>query len=131
MRQRNFIQVLFSECFHYGNNCHSFGFVIESVSNGLGNDSDQVGRNIMDHHKGAGAEATVEGFDDQYYSGRRPNGIYVPRFRNLKEKGMITSVDLVIRVEHRARGWRSDLYTDAIGDELKRKHRRQARGQWG
>ncbi len=54
--------------------------------NGLGNGSDQVGRNIMDHHKGAGAEAEVEGFDDQYYFGRRPNGVYFPRFRNLSEK---------------------------------------------
>jgi choline dehydrogenase-like flavoprotein len=51
--------------------------------NGLGNDSDQVGRNIMDHHLGVGAGAEVEGFDDMYYSGRRPNGIYIPRFRNL------------------------------------------------
>lgn len=50
---------------------------------GLGNDSDQVGRNIMDHHLGVGAAAQVEGFEDMYYSGRRPNGIYVPRFRNL------------------------------------------------
>ncbi|HMJ69855.1 MAG TPA: GMC family oxidoreductase [Cyclobacteriaceae bacterium] len=54
--------------------------------NGLGNGSDQVGRNIMDHTKGAGANATVEGFDDQYHSGRRPTGIYIPRFRNIKEK---------------------------------------------
>ncbi|HEY8572299.1 GMC family oxidoreductase [Phenylobacterium sp.] len=51
--------------------------------NGFGNGSDQVGRNIMDHHLGAGARADVEGFDDMYYSGRRPNGLYVPRFRNL------------------------------------------------
>ena len=54
--------------------------------NGFGNASDQVGRNIMDHHLGVGAGAMVEGFDDQYYVGRRPNGIYVPRFRNLGDK---------------------------------------------
>jgi len=54
--------------------------------NGLGNGSDQVGRNIMDHHKGAGASASVEGFEDSYYFGRRPTGIYIPRFRNLKDK---------------------------------------------
>ncbi|MBP7641861.1 MAG: GMC family oxidoreductase [Saprospiraceae bacterium] len=52
--------------------------------NGLGNDSDQVGRNIMDHHKHAGASALIEGFEDKYYYGRRPTGIYVPRFRNVK-----------------------------------------------
>lgn len=50
--------------------------------NGLGNESDQLGRNIMDHHLDAGAGGTVEGFDDKYYYGRRPNGIYIPRFTN-------------------------------------------------
>ena len=64
--------------------------LLNSVSNrfpnGLGNDSDQVGRNLMDHHKTMGMSGTVEGFEDSYYFGRRPNGIYVPRFRNVKEQ---------------------------------------------
>jgi len=51
--------------------------------NGFGNGSDQLGRNLMDHHLGVGARAEAPGFEDSYYSGRRPNGIYVPRFRNL------------------------------------------------
>ena len=51
--------------------------------NGFGNGSDQVGRNIMDHHLGVGASGEAPEFADKYYSGRRPNGIYVPRFRNL------------------------------------------------
>jgi choline dehydrogenase-like flavoprotein len=51
--------------------------------NGFGNDSDQVGRNIMDHHLGVGAGAEAPGYEEMYYSGRRPNGIYIPRFRNL------------------------------------------------
>ena len=50
---------------------------------GLGNDSDQLGRNLMDHHSRAGANATVEGFTDKYYFGRRANGIFVPRYRNI------------------------------------------------
>lgn len=50
--------------------------------NGLGNDSDQVGRNIMDHHLGVGASGEFDGFNDQYYFGRRPNGVYIPRYRN-------------------------------------------------
>ncbi len=50
--------------------------------NGLGNESDQVGRNIMDHHLGAGANATIEGFATDYVFGQRPNGLYIPRFRN-------------------------------------------------
>jgi len=50
--------------------------------NGMGNDSDQVGRNIMDHHLGVGANATIEGFEDDYVFGQRPNALYIPRFRN-------------------------------------------------
>ena len=37
----------------------------------------------MDHHLDVGAGARVDGFEDRYYSGRRPNGFYVPRYRNL------------------------------------------------
>ena len=55
----------------------------ERFPNGLGNDSGEVGHNIMDHHFKAGAWATVNDFEDRYYKGRRPGGIYLPRFRNL------------------------------------------------
>lgn len=54
--------------------------------NGLGNGSDQVGRNLMDHHKGLSASASVTGFEDWYYSGRRPTNIYIPRFKNVQKK---------------------------------------------
>ena len=67
------------------------GFILlNSVSNrfpnGLGNGSDQVGRNLMDHHKGLSVSADVEGYEDSYYRGRRPTNIYVPRFRNVKKR---------------------------------------------
>ncbi|MFB9056391.1 GMC oxidoreductase [Mariniflexile ostreae] len=51
--------------------------------NGMGNDSGELGHNLMDHHYGVGASADVEGYDDKYYKGRRPNGFYIPRFQNL------------------------------------------------
>ncbi len=50
---------------------------------GMGNDSGELGHNIMDHHFRVGAGGTFDGFEDKYYTGRRPNGIYIPRFRNL------------------------------------------------
>lgn len=53
--------------------------------NGLGNDSDALGRGIMDHHYQLGATAKVDGFEDKYYKGRRPNGFYIPRFVNLEK----------------------------------------------
>ncbi len=51
--------------------------------NGMGNDSGELGHNLMDHHFRLGATANVEGHEDKYYTGRRPNGIYIPRFRNI------------------------------------------------
>ncbi len=58
----------------------------ERFPNGMGNDSDALGRNMMDHHLGVGAYASYDGFEDKYYTGRRPNGMYIPRFRNLGGK---------------------------------------------
>jgi len=62
--------------------------------NGLGNDSDQLGRNVMDHHLGVGASGKFDGFEDKFYKGRKPNGIYIPRFRNL---GGSSNTDKFIR----------------------------------
>jgi len=50
---------------------------------GLANSSGEVGKNLMDHCMGGGARGTIPGTEDRTVHGRRPNGIYVPRFRNV------------------------------------------------
>ena len=50
---------------------------------GLGSSSGELGHNVMDHHLKSGANGDVEGFDDKYLYGRRPTGIYIPRFQNV------------------------------------------------
>jgi choline dehydrogenase-like flavoprotein len=50
---------------------------------GLGSSSGELGHNLMDHHLDVGAYGRVDGYDDKYVYGRRANGVYVPRFRNL------------------------------------------------
>ena len=61
--------------------------LLNSTSNrfpdGLGNSSGALGHYLMDHPYQAGAQAEVPGLEDQYFFGNRPNGIYIPRFRNL------------------------------------------------
>jgi choline dehydrogenase-like flavoprotein len=54
--------------------------------NGLGNSSGELGHNLMDHIMGAGAVGTIPGNEDRIVLGRRPNGTYTPRFRNVKTK---------------------------------------------
>jgi len=51
--------------------------------NGLANSSGVLGHYLMDHHFRVGAVGELEGLEDRYYQGNRPNGIYIPRFRNL------------------------------------------------
>lgn len=68
----------------------SVGILWQSKSkafpNGIGNNYDELGRNIMDHHYQLGASAKVDGHLESYYKGRRPNGFYIPRFVNLNKE---------------------------------------------
>lgn len=50
---------------------------------GLGSSSGELGHNVMDHHFRNGANGRFDGFNDRYYTGRRPTGFYIPRFRNI------------------------------------------------
>ncbi|NOW45652.1 choline dehydrogenase-like flavoprotein [Novosphingobium sp. SG751A] len=54
----------------------------EANPRGLANSSDQVGRNLMDHVYGPSVMAVMDG-PETFHRGRRPNGIYIPRYRNL------------------------------------------------
>jgi len=57
----------------------------ETFPDGLANRSGALGRYLMDHTYGAGARGLFSGFEEFYPTGARPNGIYVPRYRNLEE----------------------------------------------
>ncbi len=50
---------------------------------GLGSSSGELGHNLMDHHMGGATMGFAEGYEDKYTYGRRANGIYIPRFRNM------------------------------------------------
>jgi len=58
----------------------------ERFPDGLANSSGELGKNLMDHTMGWGAEGTIPGNEDRVPWGRRNNGIYMPRFRNVKSK---------------------------------------------
>jgi choline dehydrogenase-like flavoprotein len=61
------------------------GSANEANPNGLANGSDQVGRNLMDHMYALATVGILPNGPDTYYKGRRPTGIYIPRFRNVTE----------------------------------------------
>ena len=89
--------------------------------NGLGNDSGELGHNVMDHHHVVGARATVSGFENEYYKGRRPNGIYIPRFRNLDKES--TKKDFIRGYGYQGSAsrtnWKRAVSELSFGKELK------------
>ncbi|RYY04660.1 MAG: GMC family oxidoreductase [Gammaproteobacteria bacterium] len=58
----------------------------ETFPNGIANSSGALGHYLMDHLYSVGASGHIDGFEEEYYSGRRPTGPYMPRFRNVTEK---------------------------------------------
>jgi choline dehydrogenase-like flavoprotein len=77
-----YAKVIFLCASTFGSTFIMLNSISNRFPNGFGNDSGELGHNIMDHHLGVGAAAEVEGFEDKYYFGRRANGLYIPRYRN-------------------------------------------------
>ena len=78
-----FAKVIFLCASTFGSTFIMMNSVSSRFPNGFGNDSGELGCNIMDHHLAVGARAAVDGYEDKYYSGRRANGVYIPRYRNI------------------------------------------------
>jgi len=92
-----------------------------SFPDGLANSSGQVGRNIMDHIKWGGASGAFDGWTDRTVVGERPNGIYVPRFRNVTERhpGFIRGYGFQGGAGRA--GWRSRAEEPGIGTGFKQR----------
>lgn len=86
---------------------------------GMGSSSNALGRNLMDHHLGIGAGGEVEGYEDQYYFGRRANGIYIPRFRNINGDKRDYVRGFGYQGAGSRQGWSRNVAELSIGAELK------------
>ena len=47
---------------------------------GIANSSGVLGHYLMDHNYNAFVTASIEGYEDEYYIGRRPSSLYIPNF---------------------------------------------------
>ncbi|HEY0060187.1 MAG TPA: GMC family oxidoreductase [Flavisolibacter sp.] len=86
---------------------------------GLGSSSGELGHNLMDHHFRLGASGRAEGYEDRYYYGRRPNGIYVPRYRNLNGEKRDYIRGFGYQGGANRAGWGRDVAEMNIGGEFK------------
>ncbi|WP_224998435.1 GMC oxidoreductase [Cesiribacter sp. SM1] len=86
---------------------------------GLGSSSGELGHNVMDHHFRTGAEGDVDGYEDKYYYGRRPTGIYIPRFRNLNGEKRDYVRGFGYQGAASRSNWRREVAELGIGEDLK------------
>ncbi len=95
---------------------------------GIGNTGKALGHYLMDHVSGAGATASVEGYHDHYYSGRRPTSLYFPRFRNVTEHTSDFVRGYGFQGQATRGNWKSAIGTVGIGEDFKAKIQKQ--GPW-
>jgi choline dehydrogenase-like flavoprotein len=88
--------------------------------NGLGNSSGELGHNLMDHVMAAGAEAIIPGNEDRIQLGRRPNGVYIPRFRNVKTKHKDFLRGYGYEAGAYREGWERGVMQPGFGAEFKK-----------
>ena len=97
--------------------------LLNSTSNrfpeGLGNDSGLLGKFIAFHNYEEKANATMDGFEDQYYYGRRPTAVMMPNFRNVhKQETDFLRGYMVFYTAYRS-GWGHPVEGDQIGASFK------------
>lgn len=104
--------------------------LLNSVSNrfpnGLGNDSGTLGKYVAFHNYRGRVNAFMDGFDDKYYYGRRPNAGYMPRFRNLKKQETDFLRGYAMYINAAREGWARP--SEGFGAEWK--DQLQAPGRW-
>lgn len=86
---------------------------------GLANSSGELGHNLMDHHMGAGASGMMPGHEDKMPFGNRPNGIYIPRFRNVKTKQKDFLRGYGYQGGGAREGWSRGLHMPGFGKDFK------------
>jgi choline dehydrogenase-like flavoprotein len=123
-----FANVIFLCASTFGTTHIMMNSVSSRFPNGFGNDSGELGCNIMDHHLSVGASAQVEGYDDKYYSGRRANGFYIPRYRNIGKDKRDYIRGFGYQGGASRQGWSSLVKELSIGADLKQSI--AAPGKW-
>jgi choline dehydrogenase-like flavoprotein len=98
--------------------------------NGLGNDNGLLGKYICFHNYRGTIGAQIDGFEDQYYKGRRPTMMIMPSYRNVKKQEMDFQRGYLVALEASRGSWsRYDGNQGVIGEELKENMTKP--GPWG
>ena len=87
--------------------------------NGLGNDNGLMGHFIAFHQYRGQGSAQFEGFEDQYYYGRRPTSAFMPSFRNVFKQETDFLRGYMVAFSAARSSWGQGFSTEGFGTEWK------------
>ena len=96
---------------------------------GLGNDHGLLGHHIAFHNYRGSLSGSIEGFEDSYYSGRRPTQLMMPNFRNVRKQETDFQRGYMVFFGAGRAGWQSGASTPGVGAAFKDRITRP--GPWG
>jgi choline dehydrogenase-like flavoprotein len=103
----------------------------QAFPTGLGNHSGALGHYMMDHAMGLAGMGIFLDDMDTYWHGNRPNGTYIPRFRNIKGRQEKNFVRGYGYQAHAIRmNWQSSFNKKGFGAELKDSLRKPGPWVW-
>lgn len=108
-----------------------FNSKTERWPEGLANSSGQLGKNLMDHTMGGGARGMLSGNEHLGEFGRRPHGIYLPRFVNLNDVDQHPDFlrGYAFQGGGSRSGWSRGYAMEGFGADFK--HELRTPGPWG
>jgi choline dehydrogenase-like flavoprotein len=87
--------------------------------NGLGNDNELLGRYVAFHNYRGSMLATYDGFEDQYYYGRRPTTAFMPSFRNVFQQDTDFLRGYMVAFSASRQSWQRGMIQEGFGADWK------------
>ena len=116
-----FAKIIFVNAATLNTNLILLNSTSQRFPNGLGNDSGVLGRYIAFHNYRGNAAADFEGFEDSYYSGRRPTSAFMPSFKNLHQRDADFLGGYMIAFSAARGSWNREQSTLSFGEDYKEK----------
>lgn len=87
--------------------------------NGLGNDNGVLGHYVAFHNYRGNVTASIAGFQNKYYYGRRPTTAFMPSFRNVFKQEMDFLRGYMVAFSAGRANWQRGARIEGVGKDLK------------
>ncbi|ASP49348.1 GMC oxidoreductase [Cognaticolwellia beringensis] len=102
--------------------------ISKKFPNGIANSSGVLGHYLMDHNFNGVASGEVEGYENEYYKGRRPTGLMIPNFFYKPDRQRDFLRGYALHASAYREGWEAQQAQDGLGVEYKNKLKQA--GKW-